>query len=139
MIAWATAPDAAVTMAVRLFSQPRDPRQKIPELLDSHRRPNDPWSNLADEFLVPARTLSKPLTKTDEIHFAFILGSVMKRAEAGVGFRHHVQREPSAVALAVLVPIHEFVLAETLNRLYEAVGHRIEKLCAHLLNGIVEQ
>src|SRR5208282_5442312 len=132
------APDATVTSAVRLFSQPTARRQN-PELLGSLRRLYDPRSDLADEFLAPARTLSKPLTETDEIHFAFIFGSVMKRAEAGVGFRHHVQREPGAITFAVLVPVHKLVLAETLNRLYQAVGHGIEEFGAHLLDGLVEQ
>ena len=59
-----------------------------------------------------------------EVGLAARAAALVEGAEAGAALGHHVQPEPGAVRLAVLVPVGELVLAHALDRLREAAGHR---------------
>src|SRR6266542_3633556 len=92
---------------------------------DLLRHARSPRRNLAHELLAPLRSLGHPLAQAHEIHLARVAVAVVKRAEASVRLRHHVKRQPRAVRFAVAIPVLEFVLAKTLDRLRQTVRHRV--------------
>ena len=85
------------------------------------------------------RSFRQPLAELDEIDFAALLRPVVERPEPRIRLGHHVEREPGAVAFAVAVPVLELVLAHALDRLRQAVGHRVEQFRGEVVDGGIEQ
>src|SRR5690242_9199791 len=63
----------------------------------------------------------------------------MKSSKTRIRLCHHVEREPGAIAFAVLVPMRELVFTQALDSLDETIGHRVKELRAELIDGLVEQ
>src|SRR5690242_9105903 len=94
-------------------------------------------NRLREEF-VPAIPACEPLPQFDEIDLATPDRPFVEGSKPGLRFRHHVQRQPAAVRLAVPLPVLELLLAQALDRLVQTVGKGVEQLRRPALDRLVE-
>src|SRR5947209_8447150 len=101
----------------------------------AHRRLRQ---HLADQVGVEARAFRDAPAQEHEVDLAIRLLAEVEGREPRRRLGGHVERQPGAVGLAVLVPVLELLLAQALQRLARAVRERVRQAGGGPVHRLVE-